>query len=649
MDQKNKTGLNPEQIEAVHHVDGPLLVIAGAGSGKTRVVTYRIVHLLELGIPDYSILGLTFTNKAAEEMKERVRHLTSKYVLISTFHSLGARILRESVEALGYKRDFVIYDEEDTEKILKACMDSIEVPEKKTEFKVFRQLISKAKNDLLDPDEINTSEYSYAAEKYFPDIYRMYQARLKECNALDFDDLLFLTVKLFQDHPTILEMYQNRWKYLSIDEYQDTNAAQYEMVRLLAEKHRNLFVVGDPDQSIYSWRGASVRNILNFENDYPGAKIVRLEQNYRSRANILNAANELIKHNESRYEKNLWSDLGDGDKIKIYTAEDDQAEASYVTNLIRHYHFEHSIPLTDMVIFYRTNFQSRAFEDSLLFKRIPYIIIGGISFYQRREIKDILSFLRIVQSSSDFVAFIRTLNLPKRGIGSTTIEKLQLASSKENMSILEFCQSLVYEDPLQNTVKLSAKQKEGLKDYLNIILRLKKISKEGTLRDLVWATVYDSHYLQVLKEEPDSYNDRKENLDELIAKATEWEEAAEDKSLSKFLEELSLKSSLDESNTSHEKVKLMTLHNGKGLEFTVTFLVGLEEDLLPHINSKGEGNALEEERRLCYVGITRAKQHLYITNARSRFLWGVRRGMYPSRFLREIPDKYKERVSGLKL
>jgi DNA helicase-2/ATP-dependent DNA helicase PcrA len=641
--------LNPEQLEAVHHVEGPLLVIAGAGSGKTRVVTFRIVHLLELGISEYSILGLTFTNKAAEEMKERVRNLTSKHVLISTFHSLGARILRESIESLGYKRDFVIYDEEDTEKILKACMDALELPDKK-EAKIFRQLISKAKNDLLKPEEVDTSEYSSSAEKYFPELYKLYQARLKECNALDFDDLLYLPVRLFREFPQTLDMYQNRWKYLLIDEYQDTNAAQYEMVRLLAEKLRNLFVVGDPDQSIYSWRGASVSNILNFEIDYPGAKIIRLEQNYRSKANILNAANALILNNDSRYEKNLWSDLGDGDKIKIYTAEDDQSEAAYVTNLIRTFHMDHRIPLKEIVIFYRTNFQSRVFEDALLFKRIPYVIVGGISFYQRREIKDILSFLRIIHSSSDFIAFVRTLNLPKRGIGASTIEKLQLASSMENMSILEYCQALVYEDQhLQTPVKLSAKQKEGLKEYIGIIAKFKKIAKEGSLRDLVWATVYDSHYLQVLKEEPDSYNDRKENLDELIAKATEWEENSEDKSLGKFLEELSLKSSMDENEYSDEKVRLMTLHNGKGLEFTVTFLVGMEEDLLPHINSKGEGNALEEERRLCYVGITRAKQFLYITNARSRFLWGVRRSMYPSRFLREIPDKYKEKVSGFRI
>jgi DNA helicase-2/ATP-dependent DNA helicase PcrA len=636
--------LNPEQWEAVKHVEGPCLVIAGAGSGKTRVVTFRIVHLLENGVDPGSILGLTFTNKAAEEMKERVKHLTNQHVLICTFHSLGARILRESIEALGYTRSFAIYDEDDSEKVLKGCIDTLQLAEKKGDINLFRGMISRAKNDMMLPDDIDPTYFLETSGRQLIELYKLYQERMKAANALDFDDLLFLTVRLFREHPEVLRKYQERFKFLLIDEYQDTNASQYEIVHLLAKEHRNLFAVGDPDQSIYSWRGASIRNILNFEHDYPGARIVRLEQNYRSRANILNAANVLIKYNESRYEKNLWSDLGPGEKIKVYGADDDRAEAAFVVEKIRKHHYQEQIPLSQMVIFYRTNFQSRTFEDELLFKRIPYIIVGGISFYARREIKDILSFLRIVQNGTDFIAFARTINLPKRGIGGTTIEKLHAASLQERLPIYEYCRALCVGEPLKHPVKLSAKQKENLTEYIQILEKLRKLASEGSLKDLVFAAVYDTHYLQVLKEEPDTQADRKQNLDELISKAAEWEELAENNTLADFLAELSLKSSLDETDHSHEKVRLMTLHNGKGLEFNVTFLVGMEEDLLPHINSKEEGNALEEERRLCYVGITRAKQFLYLTFARSRFMWGVRRGMFPSRFLKEIPIEYKERV-----
>lgn len=639
------TNLNPHQIEAVEHINGPLLVIAGAGSGKTRVVTFRIVNLIESGVSPSQILGLTFTNKAAGEMKERVQHLTNCQVLISTFHSLGARILRESISSLGYTSDFAIYDEEDTEKLLKSCLDNVTLFDKKNEFKTIRSLISKAKNEMKMPGDISSSDLNSGIEKIFPEVYAYYQSRLKESNALDFDDLLFLTVRLFQEHPEVLEMYQNRWKYLLIDEYQDTNAAQYTMINLLAAKHHNIFVVGDPDQSIYSWRGASIRNILNFEKDYPGAKTIRLEQNYRSCENILNAANALIKHNESRLEKNLWSNQGAGDKIKLFSALDERTEALFVINQMLHHHTQDGTPLSEMVIFYRTNFQSRVFEDYLLRNRIPYIIVGGISFYHRREIKDVLAFLRIVQTPADYVAFARTLNLPKRGIGPTTLEKIRTAAIQECLPIFDYCRALVENQPLRTQVKLSSKVKESLASYVESIVRLRVLAATGDLQALVTAAIYDTGFLDFLKEEKDTFNDRKANADELIAKAYEWQQSSEDQSLTAFLSELSLKSTLDETIKEQDHLKLMTLHNGKGLEFDVAFLVGLEEDILPHINCKDNPDQLEEERRLCYVGVTRAKKHLYITHAQMRFMWGTMRPMRPSRFLKEIPRDLCERIT----
>lgn len=637
--------LNPHQIEAVEHINGPLLVIAGAGSGKTRVVTSRIVNLIENGVSSSQILGLTFTNKAAGEMKERVEHMTQCRVLISTFHSLGARILRESISALGYTSDFVIYDEEDTEKLLKSCLDNVTLYDKKNEFKTIRSLISKAKNDMKMPGDICASELNSGIEKIFPEVYAYYQSRLKESNALDFDDLLFLTVKLFREHPEVIEMYQNRWKYLLIDEYQDTNVAQYTMINLLAEKHQNIFVVGDPDQSIYSWRGASIRNILNFEKDYPGAKTIRLEQNYRSHENILNAANALIKHNESRLEKNLWSNQGAGEKIKLFTALDERTEALFVINQMLYHHTQNATSLNEMVIFYRTNFQSRVFEDYLLRNRIPYVIVGGISFYHRREIKDLLAFLRVVQTPADYVAFSRTLNLPKRGIGPTTLEKLRTAAIQECLPIFDYCRALAENQPLKTQVKLSSKVKESLAAYVETIVKLRVLAATGDLQALVTAAIYDTGFLEYLKEEKETFNDRKANADEMIAKAYEWQQSSEEQSLTAFLSELSLKSTLDESIKDQDHIRLMTLHNGKGLEFEVAFLVGLEEDLLPHVNCKDNQDQLEEERRLCYVGITRAKKHLYITNTQMRFMWGTTRGMRPSRFLRELPRDLCERIT----
>lgn len=640
----NYKDLNPEQKQAVEKIKGPLLVLAGAGSGKTRVVTYRIAHILKQGVAPHEILGVTFTNKAAGEMKERVRALTNSNVLVCTFHSLGARILRESIHHLGYVKDFTVYDEDDVDRLLKVCLNDL-FADQKFEVKQIRQLISQAKNDLLAPVDVMPSLTSTNERRVFPAIYARYQERLLASNAVDFDDLLFLTVRLFREHPDILNYYQERWHYLHIDEYQDTNATQYAIVQHLVAKSKNLCVVGDPDQSIYSWRGANINNILNFEHDFPGASVVHLERNYRSHTNILNAANELISRNEERYKKNLWSDLGPGEKIKHYVCQNEKVEAAYVVDRILHHHRYQQTPLNQMVIFYRTNAQSRVFEDYLLQKRLSYVIVGGISFYQRREVKDILAFLRIVHSGVDMISFLRTVNIPKRGLGDTTIEKLQNGADQENMPLFLYCQALVQGRPLENRVSLSAKQKAGLTDYINIIVDLQSVVKEG-VGILVEETIKRTGYLNYLKEDPTTYDDRVGNLDALVSKAVDWEESAEEPLLSLFLEELSLKSTLDETAGTEERVNLMTLHNGKGLEFDVTFLVGMEEDLFPHVNSRDSKEELEEERRLCYVGMTRAKKYLYLTHCLVRSIWGKTRNQRPSRFLREIPLQYLEKVNG---
>jgi DNA helicase-2/ATP-dependent DNA helicase PcrA len=481
-------------------------------------------------------------------------------------------------------------------------------------------------------------------ENLFPEIYKQYQENLKSANALDFDDLLYLPVKLFKENKEILEAYQKRWPYLLIDEYQDTNQAQYLLTNLLVEKSQNLFVVGDPDQSIYSWRGANIKNILNFERDYPKAKVVRLEQNYRSRKTILDAANALIENNQGRYKKNLWSTRGEGEKIVLYVAGSEREEAAFVVSEIQRLNQECNIPLSEMAIFYRTNFQSRTFEDFLLRSGLPYVIVGGISFYHRREIKDILAFLHMIEGDNDYIAFSRTINLPKRGIGETSIDKIRILAKNLNLSLLELTKALVYGE--EKGLRLNEKQREGLKEYLNLILDLRALAKDEnvSLQKLVMEVIRKSRYLDHLREEKETYDDRKANLEELISKAVEWEGMNESSALTKFLEELSLKSQLDEADLTNERVSLMTFHNGKGLEFMGVFLVGMEEDLFPHANSRGNTEAVEEERRLCYVGMTRAKERLYLTAAETRFLWGTSRMMRPSRFLREIPREYIDRM-----
>jgi DNA helicase II / ATP-dependent DNA helicase PcrA len=624
--------LNPQQQVAVDHVEGPFLVLAGAGSGKTRIVTYRVAHLLQLGVPSTEILAVTFTNKAADEMRQRILQLTHQSVLTCTFHSLCAKILRESITALGFSRDFVIYDEEDSEKVLKGCFATLNIKEEKGQLRSFRSQISQAKNALVEPEQLSKEE------KALQEVYDLYQKKLKEYHALDFDDLLFLTVKLFRHAPEILQQYQKRWSFILIDEYQDTNAAQYTIIKLLAEQHKNVFAVGDPDQSIYSWRGANIHNILNFEHDFPGAKVIPLEQNYRSRSNILEAANALIRNNASRYEKNLWSNRGEGQKIGLYIAENDHAEAEFVVKQLRQLHREKGVSLNDCVIFYRTNSQSRIFEDHLLKERIPYLIVGGLSFYQRREVKDILAWLRIVLAGTDFLAFARTVNLPKRGLGEATLEKLRDFAEGMRLNVFDACVQI---SEGQSAFKPSPKQLEGLKEYTQIISALREMVKQGRpLHEIITEALERSRYLDYLRDDPESYEERRENIEELVSKAAEWEEEVEHPTLAAFLEELTLKSSAEDKDLSVDRVRMMTLHNSKGLEFTSVFLVGMEEELFPHANAMESEEALEEERRLCYVGMTRAKEYLFLSASRYRYLWGMPRMMRPSRFLKEIPEEF---------
>lgn len=624
------TELNPQQEIAVHHVEGPLLVLAGAGSGKTRVVTFRIARLLDLGILPSDILAVTFTNKAADEMRTRIRTLKNAQVLACTFHSLGARILRESIGALGYKSDFTIYDEEDSEKLLKSCLDQVQIPDDKGFMRKVRHQISSAKNDLVDAEN---------ADKEFAEIYQIYQRKLKECNALDFDDLLYLTVKLLIEHEEVRRMYQKRWLFVLIDEYQDTNLAQYTLAKILVEGHKNIFAVGDPDQSIYSWRGARYQNILNFENDFEGAKVVTLDQNYRSTNLILQGANALIQHNGERFDKKLWSALGEGSKIGIYVAQNERQEAEFVAHKILKEALTY--PLNEIAIFYRTNAQSRTFEDALLSRKIDYQIIGGLSFYQRREIKDILAYLKMVISNADLISFLRTINLPKRGLGMATLEKIVEAAAQRSMPIFTFCEEALHNPEL---FKLGPKQREGLRDYISTIHSLRQKRASLNLHELISEAISTTRYLNYLQEDPETFQDRKENVDELIGKAAEWQQEEPEPSLPKFLEELSLRTNTEERGFV-PTVKLMTLHNSKGLEFDVVFLVGLEEDLFPHINAKDDPKAIEEERRLCYVGMTRAKRRLYLCSTVYRYMWGTARFMRPSRFLKEIPAQYLDNLS----
>lgn len=629
--------LNPAQKKAVLETEGPLLVFAGAGSGKTRVLTYRIAYLIrEKGVSPSHILAVTFTNKAAEEMRERVEHLlgrSARGIWISTFHSACARILRRHIEHLGFQRNFVIYDEEDQQRHLKNVMKELGLDFKMFHPKAIQSAIDQLKNEGIPPDEFQPSYYNIF-QKRLAQVYRRYQEDLKRNNGVDFGDLLLLTTLLFKKFPEILQFYQNLWDYVMVDEFQDTNLIQYQLIRELVKAHENICVVGDDDQSIYRWRGAEVGNILNFEKDFPGTKVITLEQNYRSTKNILFAANSLVQRNRFRKEKVLWTENPEGERITFFVAKDEKEEADFVIRKIKEYlSSNHSDqPYREVAVFYRINAQSRALEEAFVKHHIPYTIVGGLKFYERREIKDILAYLKWISNPSDSLSLKRIVNVPPRGIGEKTLEKIEYYSREKDLSLYEGMKASLKEDwppPLA---------KERILTFLQLIEGFRKEAQSVPLSKLTMTILTQTGYLNRLKEEgTEEALSRVENIEELLAVMEEFEKGEEGGRLEDFLEKVSLMTEVDFYENKENRVSLMTLHCAKGLEFPVVFMVGMEEGLLPHYRRGEEIEDLEEERRLCYVGITRTKMKLYLSRAERRSTFGVGRANLPSRFLDELP------------
>lgn len=627
--------LNTMQKEAVLKVDGPLLVLAGAGSGKTRVLTHRIAYLIEQGVSPFNILAITFTNKAAKEMKERVEQITpyGNEVWVSTFHSTCVRILRREIHNLGYSNQFTIYDPDDCERLLKEIYKNNSINEKNLPYKYMLSEISSQKDKLIDANKYETENYSNFKKKDSILIYKEYEKILKSNNALDFDDLIFKTVNLFSQNQEVLDRYQKRFKYIMVDEYQDTSLSQYTLVKLLAGKFKNICVVGDDDQSIYGWRGADIKNILNFENDFEGTKVIKLEQNYRSTKNILDAANFVIKNNFGRKQKSLWTENKRGEAIKFNRCESDKAEALFIANEIK---ARSKNKYSDFSILYRNNSISRIIEEQLVYLGIPYTIYGGVNFYGRKEIKDVIAYLRVLYNSNDDISLKRIINVPKRNIGSTTIDKLNQYAFEEGCSFFETLKNA------EKVPSINSKANNILKFYY-LIEDFKKYSEENKISDTIKHILEKTGYvLDLEKEMTEEANSRIENINELINKAIEFESVEEEATLARFLEEISLVSSIDINEDDPNKVTLMTLHSAKGLEFPVVFIVGFEEGIFPSYRAivSPDATAIEEERRLCYVGITRAKEELFITCAKSRLQQGRYDNNLPSRFIEEIPDNY---------
>lgn len=639
-----KSLLNKEQYEGAITVDGQVLILAGAGSGKTRVLTHRIAHMVQdLNIPSYSILAITFTNKAAKEMKDRVRKLISDKadnMWISTFHSTCVRILRREIEKLGYKRNFTIYDTSDQKVLIKDCMKTLSINDKDISEQEIAGKISKAKDSMKTPKSYMLENESNFREKRIAEVYEMYQKKLKENNALDFDDLIFKTVELFNKDNEVLEFYQNKFKYIMVDEYQDTNRVQYEFVRLLAKKYQNICVVGDDDQCIYQWRGADIRNILDFEKDYPAAKVIKLEQNYRSKGNILNAANEVIKHNANRKSKVLRTEQENGNKVKIYRAYSDLDEADFVGKQISDIKKDKDKNYKDFAILYRTNAQSRIFEESLRRKGVPYRIIGGTRFYDRKEIKDVLSYLKVIINPQDDISLKRIINVPKRSIGDTTVGKLQdFASAYE----LNLCDVL---DRCDAVTSLSKRNVTSITGFVSLLNSFMEQADTISVSLLIETILKETGYLKELEDSKQVEDkSRIENLKELVSDAVEFEKSSDDKSLSAYLEKVSLVQDTDKLEDEDDAVSLMTVHSAKGLEFPVVFMVGMENGLFPSSSALNKESEMEEARRLCYVGITRAKELLYMTSADVRRVFGRTVSYSQSDFLGEIEPDMKEYVS----
>ncbi len=636
MQEKVLDGLNNPQKEAVKHKEGPLLVLAGAGSGKTRVLTRRIAYLIGEGVNPYSILAVTFTNKAAEEMKNRVAASLGGNIsglTVSTFHSFCVRILRKEIGKLGYNNNFVIFDSADQRKLVKEVVKEMNLDRKKMKAAAVLNEISNAKNMLKRAIDLDMSGKSYFSRKS-AEIYSRYQEKLKDNNALDFDDLIMLTVDLFVKYPAVLKFYQKRFKYILIDEYQDVNFAQYRLVNLLAEKNRNICVVGDPDQGIYGFRGADISNILNFEDDYPDAKVIKLEQNYRSKEKILKAAQSVIKNNRSRKEKDLWSDRGEGAGLEIYEAKDEKDEADFICSTAKElkkgeYNFK------DMAILYRTNSQSRVFEDMLMKYSIPYQIIGGVRFYERMEIKDIMAYLRVLYNPADDINLLRIINRPSRGIGAGTVGKLQAYAVEHKLDLYQAGLEAEKIGPLTGAYQ------KRIKDFFAFMERLRSEKEELALARLTEKVLVESGYRKKLVEDgSQEAKDRLENIEELFSVINEFMRKSENNTLAGFLEEVALISDLDNLEEKNDNLTLMTLHAAKGLEFPVVFMAGMEEGIFPHTNSMYDREGMEEERRLCYVGMTRAMNLLFLSRARLRLRFGEREMNPPSPFLDEIPHEF---------
>ncbi len=631
-------GLNDKQKEAVLATDGPCLVIAGAGSGKTKVLTHKIAYDIESGIKPWNILAITFTNKAANEMKERIEKLigdAAKDLWMGTFHSICVRILRRYIDRIGYKTDFVIFDTSDQKTLIKECLKTLKVDDKIFTDRGVLSEISNGKNEMLEPKAYGVKYAGDFRKKTIGEIYELYQRRLRENNAIDFDDIINFTIKILSENPDVLDYYTEKFKYILVDEYQDTNKAQFTLVSLLASKYGNVTAVGDNDQGIYSFRGADISNILNFERDFPGTRIIKLEQNYRCTGNILKAANAVIKHNENKYDKKLWTENEEGHLPCIYCGEDEYDEGRYIVEQINHLKTEEYYKNSDFTILYRMNAQSRAIEDILMREGIPYKVIGGLKFYERKEIKDIIAYLRLIHNSADNLSLKRIINEPKRGIGKTSIEQIQEISDKTGNSMYEIIRN-AQEYGLTRVFSNS-------RDFIEQIEYLKSKKDELKISDLIKETLNKTGYTKALENENSvEAETRIENLEEFLTVAIEFEEESADNTLAEFLENITLSSDIDGMEDQDDLVTLMTLHSAKGLEFPVVFLVGMEEGIFPGYKTIGEPQALEEERRLFYVGITRAKQYLYLTCAKHRTIFGSTSYNQVSRFVKEIPEELLE-------
>lgn len=632
-------GLNDKQYEAVVNTEGPCLVIAGAGSGKTKVLTHKIAYLIgEKGVHPWDILAITFTNKAANEMKERIEGLVgeaAKDIWMGTFHSICVRILRRFIDRIGFDSSFIIFDTSDQKTLVKGCLKDLAIDDKMFTDRAVLSEISNAKNEMLEPEQYQARANGDFRKEKIASVYNLYQKRLRENNAIDFDDIINYTIKILMENEDVLEYYSNKFKYVLVDEYQDTNKAQFTLVTMFASKNGNITVVGDNDQGIYSFRGADISNILNFERDFPGTKIIKLEQNYRCTGNILKAANSVIKNNEVKYKKELWTQNEEGNLPRVYQAQNEYDEGTYIVEQMEHLRREEYYKYSDFAILYRMNTQSRAIEDILRRENIPYKIIGGLKFYERKEIKDIIAYLRLIQNSNDNLSLKRIINEPKRGIGKTSLDKVEQLAEANGISMYEIIKDA--EQYGLNRVYLNSRE------FINCIEELKAKKDELTISELIKLTLKKSGYTKALENENTvEAENRIENLDEFLTVAIEFEEEEAENSLSTFLEGITLSSDIDDLEEGEEYVTLMTLHSAKGLEFPVVFLVGMEEGIFPGYKSISEPKELEEERRLCYVGITRAKENLFLTCSKQRTIFGSISYNPVSRFLNEIPQELLE-------